>query len=74
MVNIYHNIDDAAKRYGHEGDYVMGANIAAHGTLHSYGQPHTLSGGHVLLLLPLLTVMPAAWQLPHWRCPRTARG
>ena len=28
MVNIYHNIDDAAKRYGHEGDYVMGANIA----------------------------------------------
>ncbi len=28
MVNIYHNIDDAAKRYGFEGDYVMGANIA----------------------------------------------
>ena len=28
MVDIYHNIDDAAKRYGHEGDYVMGANIA----------------------------------------------
>ena len=28
MVNIYHNIDDAAKKYGHEGDYVMGANIA----------------------------------------------
>ncbi len=28
MVNIYHNIDDAAKRYGHEGDYVAGANIA----------------------------------------------
>lgn len=28
MVNIYHSIDDAAKRYGHEGDYVMGANIA----------------------------------------------
>ena len=28
MVNIYHNIDDAAKRYGHEGDYVVGANIA----------------------------------------------
>ena len=28
MVNIFHNIDDAAKRYGHEGDYVMGANIA----------------------------------------------
>ena len=25
MVNIYHNIDDAAKKYGHEGDYVMGA-------------------------------------------------
>ncbi len=28
MVNIYHNIDDAAKRYGVEGDYVAGANIA----------------------------------------------
>ena len=28
MVNIYHNIDDAAKRYGKEGDYVAGANIA----------------------------------------------
>ncbi len=28
MVNIYHNIDDAAKRYGLEGDYVAGANIA----------------------------------------------
>lgn len=28
MVNIFHAIDDAAKRYGHEGDYVMGANIA----------------------------------------------
>ncbi|MCD8149284.1 MAG: NADP-specific glutamate dehydrogenase [Clostridiales bacterium] len=28
MVNIYHNIDDAAKRYDMEGDYVAGANIA----------------------------------------------
>ncbi len=28
MVSIFHAIDDAAKRYGHEGDYVMGANIA----------------------------------------------
>ena len=28
MVNIYHNIDDAAKRYGKEGNYVAGANIA----------------------------------------------
>ncbi len=28
MVNIFHNMDDAAKRYGHEGDYVVGANIA----------------------------------------------
>jgi glutamate dehydrogenase (NADP+) len=27
MVSIYHAIDDAA-RYGHEGNYVMGANIA----------------------------------------------
>lgn len=28
MVCIFHAIDDAAKRYGHEGNYVMGANIA----------------------------------------------
>ena len=28
MVNIYHNIDEAAKRYDKEGDYVAGANIA----------------------------------------------
>lgn len=28
MVNIFHNLDDAAKRYGKEGDYVTGANIA----------------------------------------------
>ncbi|MDO5145407.1 MAG: NADP-specific glutamate dehydrogenase [Eubacteriales bacterium] len=28
MVNIYHNMDDAAKRYGKEGDYVAGANLA----------------------------------------------
>lgn len=28
MKNIYHAADDAAKRYGHEGNYVMGANIA----------------------------------------------
>ena len=28
MVNIYHNIDEAAKRYNKEGDYVAGANIA----------------------------------------------
>ncbi len=28
MVNIYHSIDEAAKRYGKEGDYVAGANIA----------------------------------------------
>ena len=28
MINIYHNIDEAAKRYGKEGDYVAGANIA----------------------------------------------
>ena len=28
MVNIYHNIDDAAKRYDMEGNYVAGANIA----------------------------------------------
>ena len=28
MVNIYHNMDDAAKEYGCEGDYVAGANIA----------------------------------------------
>ena len=28
MVNIYHNLDDAAKQYGKDGDYVAGANIA----------------------------------------------
>ena len=28
MVSIFNAIDEAAKRYGHEGDYVMGANIA----------------------------------------------
>lgn len=28
MVNIFHAADDAAKRYGHEGNYVVGANIA----------------------------------------------
>ncbi len=28
MVDIYHNIDDASKRYSKEGDYVAGANIA----------------------------------------------
>ena len=28
MINIFHNIDDAAKKYGKEGDYVTGANIA----------------------------------------------
>ncbi len=28
MANIYHNIDNAAKKYGFEGNYVIGANIA----------------------------------------------
>ncbi len=28
MVNIYHNVDNAAKKYGFEGNYVVGANIA----------------------------------------------
>ena len=28
MVNIFHNADNAAKKYGCEGDYVAGANIA----------------------------------------------
>ena len=28
MVNLYHNIDQAAKKYGFEGSYVVGANIA----------------------------------------------
>ena len=28
MVNIYHNLDAAAKEYGFEGNYVVGANIA----------------------------------------------
>ena len=28
MVNLFHNIDDAAKKYGMDGNYVAGANIA----------------------------------------------
>ena len=28
MVDLYHNIDEAAKKYGFEGNYVAGANIA----------------------------------------------
>lgn len=28
MVGIYHNIDNAAKKYGFDGNYVVGANIA----------------------------------------------
>ncbi len=28
MVNIFHNLDDAARKYGMEGNYVAGANIA----------------------------------------------
>ena len=28
MIDIFHHIDDAAKRYGYEGNYVIGANIA----------------------------------------------
>ena len=28
MVNIFHNLDNAAKEYGMEGNYVAGANIA----------------------------------------------
>ena len=28
MVNIFHNLDDAARRYNAEGNYVVGANIA----------------------------------------------
>ena len=28
MVNIFHNVDDAAREYGMEGNYVAGANIA----------------------------------------------
>ena len=28
MVNIFHNLDDASKKYGLEGNYVAGANIA----------------------------------------------
>ncbi len=28
MVNIFHNLDEASKKYGKEGDYVTGANIA----------------------------------------------
>ena len=28
MVNIFNNISNAAKKYGFEGNYVVGANIA----------------------------------------------
>lgn len=28
MIKIYHNMDNAAKEYGYDGDYVLGANIA----------------------------------------------
>ena len=28
MVTLFHNIDNAAKKYGFEGNYVVGANIA----------------------------------------------
>ena len=28
MINIFHNLDDASKKYGMEGNYVAGANIA----------------------------------------------
>ncbi len=28
MTGLYHNIDDAAKKYGFEGNYIVGANIA----------------------------------------------
>ncbi|MDA6840492.1 NADP-specific glutamate dehydrogenase, partial [Escherichia coli] len=28
MINIHNNAIDAAARYGHEGNYIMGANIA----------------------------------------------
>ena len=28
MVNIFHNIDNAAKEYGVENNFVVGANIA----------------------------------------------
>jgi glutamate dehydrogenase (NADP+) len=28
MVNIFHNIDDASREYGQEGNYIVGANIA----------------------------------------------
>ena len=28
MINIFHNIKDAAERYGMSGNYIVGANIA----------------------------------------------
>ena len=28
MVDLYHNVDEAAKKYGFEGNFVVGANIA----------------------------------------------
>ena len=29
MRGMFHNVDDTAKEYGQEGNFVMGANIAA---------------------------------------------
>ena len=28
MRGMFHNVDDTARKYGHEGNFVMGANIA----------------------------------------------
>ena len=28
MINIFKKVDEASKKYGYEGNYVMGANIA----------------------------------------------
>ena len=42
MVNIFHNLDAAAKEYGMAGDYVAGANIAGF-TGHALGNHHILT-------------------------------
>ena len=31
MRGMFHNVDDTAKKYGHEGNFVMGANMAGLG-------------------------------------------
>ena len=40
MINIFHNLDDAAKKYGKAGNYVVGANIASLGNTTTDGNSY----------------------------------